>query len=144
MSVICYVRYEDSPVDYFPEHGMKGTRATIYDIETDEPVIIMDYYPTDEVMYWLYFEVAEHLRTTDGWMKYMMPWSREDTEFAIATHVRPKAVWINVEPELVARFNDFFKIREELLDSGINTIPDRTYVSGAEMAVYEQDGTRKS
>lgn len=143
MSVICYARYEDSPVDYFEEHGMKGTRCTVFDKETDEAIIVMDYYPTDEVMYWLYFEVAPRLRDTDEWMKYLMPWAREDSDFAIATHVRPKAVWINCQPELVARFNDFFKIREQLLDSGLQT-PDRTYVSGHEMAVYEQDGTKKS
>lgn len=144
MSVICYVTYEDSPVDYFYEHGMKGTRATIFDIETNEPVIIFDYHATDEIMYWFYFEIAEHLRETDGWIKYMMPWAREDSEFAIATHVRPKAVWINVQPELIARFNDFFNIRATLLETGAAEVPDRTYVSGREMAVYEQDGTRRA
>lgn len=143
MSAIAYVEYSDSPIDYFPEYGMKGKRATIYDAETDEAVIVFDYYPTDEIMYWFYFEIAEPLRKTDEWVKYMLPTSFADPASVFANHVRPKAVWTGVGPDLVAIFEKFFGVRNTIRETGFE-IPTRTYVAGSEMAVYEQDGTRKS
>ena len=139
MSVIAYTEYEESPVAYFEDESKKATRCTIRKIDTNEIVIIFDFYPTEEVMYWLSIEVSPQYRDTDEWLQYLHPLSYADPALIVANHLRPKAALVNCSPDVVTRLEGLFNIRSQILQDMGKVLPDKLFVSGATMGVYDSN-----
>lgn len=125
-------RYSEqiAPFNYFPNDPDKVvTRVTFYD--DDKEVGFIDILLTDDTAYYLYLEVKPEYRK-GKFMAFMTP-DKEETK---RKFIRPRTVWLNVNPAVAKKSAQYLEYRRTLTEAD-KLIHSKMYISGVMKAVEE-------
>lgn len=131
-------RDEPSPRNYHIEGGHLARRITM--LKDNEVIFYMDYFITNQTRYVLFLEVTRKYRGT-AWLDYVkdIQLDKVSQDHPTFNFLQPNTVWLYVREDLVARFDDVFEARTEVLNKEPKYVDSTIYVSGAESSVYVQD-----